>query len=257
MKQHRNPFTLMELLIVMILTGLLIGVTMPSFSKISTGQKLTQAAAEISGQISIARAYALANHCYTAVIIPTIEELRDNLPGERDKKDTSLLADYYNTTCRIGVITKKDKEFFFVMWMPGSSWVRLPQGTIFDEKEPVKNSIKETLQGVYCGALRRFYEGAKKERQPDSENVFDASQCIVIQPNGQLLTRSGVLSDEDEEDDDLDKTGDEIEITLTDGLFDKGRKDIRLLPRAKNTQVYLTLTVDTMTGRITQETKNR
>ncbi len=257
MKQHRNPFTLMELLIVMILTGLLIGVTMPSFSKISTGQKLTQAASEITGQISIARAYALANHCYTAVIIPTMDELRDNLPGERNEKDTSLLADYYNTTCRIGVITKKDKEFFFVMWMPGSSWVRLPQGTIFDEKSAVKNSIKEPIQGVYCGAMRRFYEGAKKERQLDSGDVFDASQCIVIQPNGQLLTQSDVLSDEDEEDEDLDKSGDEIEISLTDGLFDKGRKDIRLLPRAKNTQVYLTLTVDTLTGRITQETENR
>ena len=217
---RNRSFTLIELIVVMILMGMLIGITVPSFTRISRSKVLTHATQEIAGQIAIARNYALTNHCYVAVIFPRMEELRKNdLDGDRTDKDSSKLAGYYNA-----IISDNDAHF-----------------SVLDR--PIKN--------VHVGNLRRIYETfSDDDLFSDSDCKIDFERYVIISPNGQLYTSSN-------QEDLVDQGSKEdiLEIYVTEGYFDPHLKDLRLTPRAKNQQVYQIMKISGLSGRVTYETE--
>ncbi len=238
MKQSKN-FTLMELIIVMILTGLLIGVALPSFSKIATGQQLTLAGNEVAGEIAIARAYAIANHCDVALVFPTVAELQS------DEADKTALRGYYNATCRAAIVTKKtNNEYHFVMWLPGSRWIRLPENTLFEEAGSDSDFDKwnSKLQGVYMGALMRLKETSNNASE-DSGKTENLERYLVIQSNGQVVKPKA-------------ETGNgeyKFVLRLIEGSIKAGSDGkIQQNKRPSGEYAYLTLSVDTLNGRVNQ-----
>lgn len=250
---RNRSFTLIELIVVMILMGMLIGITVPSFTRISRSKVLTHATQEIAGQIAIARNYALTNHCYVAVIFPRMEELRKNdLDGDRTDKDSSKLAGYYNASCRTALVTKTStNEFYFVMWLPNSDWVRLPEGSIISDNDAHFSVLDRPIKNVHVGNLRRIYETySDDDLFSDSDCKIDFERYVIISPNGQLYTSSN-------QEDLVDQGSKEdiLEIYVTEGYFDPHLKDLRLTPRAKNQQVYQIMKISGLSGRVTYETE--
>lgn len=239
MKHSRQHFfTLVELITVMILMGILLVVTLPSFNNLTKGHILTHAAQEVAGQISIARSYALANHCYMAVVFPTMDELH-KLDGSSSLMDSSPLASYYNTSCRIALVIKNsDDEYEFVMWKPDSNWVLLPEGSVIPEEDVNFRTMSKKLKNVRLGDLSRLYTQSPKDNV--LQKTLDISRYIIIRPNGQLVIDGNTTSVDGDNS---------ILIRVTDGGFNPLTGKIEITKRNNSVQVYQGVKIDPLTGR--------
>ncbi len=247
---RRNCFTLMELIVVMILVGLLLGVAMPSFSKASVGQNLTNAASEVAGQIAIARAYSQANMCYTAIIFPEKSQL-ESLLGPGKKLGDTMLSEYVEASFRIAVVHRDDKDsYHFVMWMPGSSWQRLPQGAILSDKSSDFPTYDASVENVFGGALSTV--GGNKTEDHSTGARFTSDRFIVINPDGNL-----VAPEANDDEKEASTKFNRLKVAFTDGVFNRATNTMRLLPRAPGKQAYLVLDIDCLTGRARQKTDIR
>lgn len=236
MKRTRQDFTLIELLMVMVLMGLLIGVAMPAFTEANKGKNQTLSATEISGQLQIARAYALANHCYTAVIFPQMDEIHTAMNGkDKDELDKSYVSSYYNASCRIAIVVKNDAgNFYFVCWMPDGDWRLLGKGTMIpDGTNNFTSSKSNALVGVPFGSLSRVLETSTSETAiVDEDFSTDIKRYIVFRPNGQVVNNNS----------------EDLTIRITDGGYNIISKKLQLRPR-KTGQHYLVMTLNGMTGK--------
>ena len=90
---RKRNFTLVELIVVMIIMTMMLVVALPAFTHLGKGYKLTEAAQEVNGQISIAKSYAIANHCYMAVVFPRKVNWTA-LPDRRQQKKIPRSPDF-------------------------------------------------------------------------------------------------------------------------------------------------------------------
>ena len=105
------PFTLVELMVVLIIIGILMAALAPAFNRLMTGNAVGAAERMISGQLSLARAEAARRRCDVAIVIYDDHDYDPNLP-----KSSSFRAAYKpNDTWK---------------WLPGSQETWLPTGAI-------------------------------------------------------------------------------------------------------------------------------
>lgn len=232
---RKHHFTIIELIIVMIIMTMMLVIALPAFTHLNKDYKQQQAIQEVGGQISIAKSYAMANHCYMAVVFPQKHEL-DKLPGSSDDKDASALSSYYNTSCRIALVIKEDNgNFRFVMWMPDSNWLILPENTIIGESNSDFKPMNKKLKGVRMGDLVKIYKNSPSDS--DMNLKMDLERYVVVTPEGQLVidgnTDSGL-----------------IKIRITDGAYNRQTGKITLFERSKGKQIYQTIEIDPLTCRI-------
>ncbi len=239
-------FTLIELLVVMGLMGILLAVAMPSFGEIMRGRAQTQACTEIAGQLQLARNYAIQNHCYTAVVFPTMNELMSELKnGSANEKYESGLVNYFNAACRVAIIAKDTNgKYNFVMWMPGGEWVRLPKGAAIMDGSSNFDTLSQKLRDVQIGVLERLYrKDLKKDSMvSDADVIVDMARYVAFRPNGQII-----MSAKEE----TDSASGQLKIRVADAGFDYAKKKLVQLKRNK-TYFYQCLLVDPLTGRTKQ-----
>lgn len=245
---RKHNFTMVELIIVMIIMAFMLSLTLPSFTHLGKGHKLTQAAQEVIGQVSIAKAYALANHCYVAVVFPTEAELK-NLPGSESQKNNSPLPGYYNASCRIAVITKSsENEYEFVMWKPDSNWVLLPDNTVIYDKSDTYSfgEMQRKLKDVRLGELTKLY---KAPSDSDLNEKMDLSRFLIITPEGQIATDENNKSSAQITTDDTEDVPKIVRICLTEGSYNRSKKEILLFERSKGKQIFQNIEFDPLTTR--------
>lgn len=229
---RKYNFTIVELIVVMLIMTLMLTATLPMFTQLGKGYKMTQAAQEIIGQISIAKAYAMANHCHVAVIFPQKSDFA-GFPGVETARDSSPLSSYYNAACRIAIVTKNsNSEYEFVMWKPDSNWVFLPEGTILCTADSDFSTTLEPLEGVRLGELVKHYE-----RNPSTEainTVCTVKRHIIITPEGQIATN----------DNQNNQSNQEIEIRIMEGGFNKSAGRIIQYERIQGKNAYQKIKID-------------
>lgn len=240
--QRKHNFSIIELLVVMIIMSILLAVALPSFTHLGKSHKLTQAAQDISGQIAIARSYAIANHCSMAVVFPQKNELE----GKFKIDDDSTLPNFYNASCRIALVTKNDDGYYeFVMWKPDSNWLILPESTFIPDGTENFGTMGDKLKNVRIGDLAKL-----SERSPSEETLkttVDIERYIIINSDGQLII----------DDNDKNTTSAEfsdgankvIRIRVTEGGYDRATKDFIFYERSKGKQFYQYVEIDPLTGR--------
>lgn len=233
---RKRNFTLIELIVVMIIMAIMLVITLPSFTHLNKDYKLTQAIQEVGGQIAIAKSYAMANHCYMAVVFPQQSEL-EKLPGSNDDKDDSAISSYYNASCRIALVVKDDKnDYRFVMWMPESNWVILPESTIIGEDAADFKVRKKKLKDVRMGDLTKIYKATPSDS--DMELKMDIERYLIITPDGKLdLSYAG-------------NTPDKVTLRVTNGGFNRQTRKLDLFERSKGKQIYQILEIDPLTCRV-------
>lgn len=145
-----RQFTLLELLIVIGIIMIMLGITMPAFRNMASGNAVNVTASTLIGQLNLARAAAISEQKYIAVIMPGRYFVKPNGTGT-----SSETVDEYNfKSYRIGIVTPDNAQnkFHVSAWYPGSAWKFLPNGAVIAE---ANNEYKHT--GTSASAGREMY----------------------------------------------------------------------------------------------------
>jgi len=112
-RNRKNNFSLIELISVLAITGIFLGLALPSMDTILRGQSTEQAAINFSSVLNAVRSYAISNRKYVALIIPSKDS---NLPDEYKNS-------YENKSYRPCVV---DRSMNFMYWVRDNKWEFLP-----------------------------------------------------------------------------------------------------------------------------------
>ncbi len=117
-----RPFSLVELLVVMVIMGLMLGMFLPVFDSMTSSSKLNSSVRLIGSQLNLARQYAQSNREYVALVIPG--ELTNVSPVENpalDLDDEKKFRAY-----RLATVTLSGATYSFTGWIGGTKWEYLP-----------------------------------------------------------------------------------------------------------------------------------
>ncbi len=129
MKRTRQ-FTLIELLLVIGIMILIMGLTVPSFRRMASGNAVNASARMLAGQLNLARAAAIAEQRYIAIIMPGNSFKKPDASGASGNSTD----EYHYRSFRVGVVTPiSDYEFKLLEWYPGANWTFLPRGAVIAE----------------------------------------------------------------------------------------------------------------------------
>ncbi len=136
--KRRSTFTIIELLLVISIAGLMLTVAVPAFSRMLKGSASGIAVRELMGKLNAARAYAVANKTYVAVVFPTDD-------------DANLRKRHGYRSYRVcEVRTNSEQQFTFLRWIPRENWNFFPQGIILGynvKKATTPRSTTEKPEG--------------------------------------------------------------------------------------------------------------
>jgi prepilin-type N-terminal cleavage/methylation domain-containing protein len=166
-------FTLVELLMVILVIGVLMGIGLPAFNRMMTGQGVNGGARQVGGMIKMTRAYAVGNSKYAAVIFPTNDSIFTGV---------DIPLKYYFTSYRPCEVTYDGSTCKFVRWIPATKWNFVPTGTVIDfyddtsgDHITVKNG--KAVEEVDFSDIEGVASGANDVDVP-------ATAAIVFKPSG-------------------------------------------------------------------------
>ena len=99
------------MLVVLVIVAIVLGLAMPAFEKITVGTGVNAGSRAITGQLRLARQYAIANRKKIAVIMPAAD-------FDKDRLYTSMRA------CQQSPSTGN------YTWVPETNWEFLPTGAV-------------------------------------------------------------------------------------------------------------------------------
>lgn len=110
---RKNRFTLIEMLVVLVISGILLGLAIPAFEKLTVGSGVDAASRMVGGTLRLTRQYAIVHRQRIALLIPQVAE-------------TNGTARQF-TQFRACEVTAGGQ---WVAWIPNTKWETLPVGAI-------------------------------------------------------------------------------------------------------------------------------
>ena len=162
-----SGFTLVELLVVLAIMVIIMGFSVPMFSKMSFGNAVDGSSRMISSQLSLARAEAVAKRQYIAIVMPG-KDFKQPEDGEK--------TDEYNfRSFRAAIVeaTDESKEFDFVKWFPGTEWTFLPKGAVIAEADGDGVTTSSSDTGVEC---LEDYNGTELKSRHVTDKWLDSNK---------------------------------------------------------------------------------
>ena len=182
-----RPFTLVELLTVTIIMTVIVGVTVPAYNRLMTGNAVNYGNRIITSQLNMARTRACQKRRPVAVLFP----------------DTTLDGDYNENlvdavalrTFRCAYVKKEGADWVFQEWVEGSKWQHLPMGAFFPTIDAVQADAQDTTNGLIASAVvKGVYDGIKDpdvtpQTEDDEKDLLfkgkkDFPLAIIFQANG-------------------------------------------------------------------------
>lgn len=223
-RKEQRQFTMLELLIVIGIMMILMSLAVPGFRRLVSGKAVNAAASMLSGQLALARAAAIAEQRYIAVIMPGAHFQAPDSAAD----DGTTYDEYHFRSFRIGIVEKgtDNNQFKLVSWYPDSKWTFLPVGAILAEcndtgvADPASNDIELfgprgdrkvnlnwrkdnegnlKLNGDTSSNSCYVIDGGtenEKKLVPDedkSHNVANgySARCVVFSPKGRCCSTDG------------------------------------------------------------------
>ena len=119
--QTYRQFTLIELLTVVAIIAMLVGITVPIYNRLMTGNAVSYANRIITSQLNMARTYACSRRVDVAVIF-----LDHAITYNAVLDDPVALRTY-----RTAIVRLNGSTWEFVKWVPGTNWQYLPSKAAF------------------------------------------------------------------------------------------------------------------------------
>jgi prepilin-type N-terminal cleavage/methylation domain-containing protein len=116
------PFTLIELLTVMLIVGILLAVTVPVLVKITSGSSVEAASRMVGSQLRLARQEAISKRKTVAVLFPTA----NSATGDA----TSYVA---FRPCIVTRATSGTADYVWQEWVTNAAWSFAPIGAVVAE----------------------------------------------------------------------------------------------------------------------------
>jgi len=116
MMQQKRNYTLVELLVVIGIIGILFGIALPAFNRLTQGNKVTAAARNLNTAISQARSLAIMQRQYVALLLPT--------------SASGLPSSYFFKSYRLCYVTYDGSTYKFSKWTDDGVWRFFPAGAI-------------------------------------------------------------------------------------------------------------------------------
>ena len=178
MRRHAaaRPFTLIELIAVMGVMILLAAVAIPAYSSLFSGRKTTLAANQLNGAVMEARAHAVSVKNYTALVF-----VKD---GNEGYKSFRMAEVYHNPDT-------DNTEFIWCRWVPGSSFVLLPENTMIpDSENDIGTTSPSSAGNMGHNPLPEVTDLPTSKNEPEAmPNSKSSAPAILFKPNGQLATK--------------------------------------------------------------------
>lgn len=242
-RKEQRQFTMLELLIVIGIMMILMSLAVPGFRRLVSGKAVNAAASMLSGQLALARAAAIAEQRYIAVIMPGA-----HFKAPDSAADSGTTYDEYHfRSFRIGIVEKgaAANQFKLVSWYPDSKWTFLPVGAILAEcnETGVADSASNDIElfgprgnrmvnlnwmsdgkldgdtsSNSCYVIDGGTENEKKLVPGKTHDAYNASaRCVVFSPKGRCCSTDGT-----------DTVFDNRYITLVEGnVAEHGSADYR------------------------------
>jgi type II secretory pathway pseudopilin PulG len=184
----RHQYTIIELLVVLVIAGLLTGVTITGIKGALARQGAAGAVRTLSSKISLARSFAVSRNRYVALLLPDDTGLNGDLNGASKHNDpietgntNNFSNDYFFTQTRLCYVNKdtsvSPSVYNFDRWVDGYEWQKLPSKTIafiVSEADSPEDSNSTPV----------------KEIDGDTNKQ---SSAIIFNPSGALINASDVI----------------------------------------------------------------
>ena len=179
---RRRPvrhFTLLELIVVMGILVLLSAVAIPAYSSLFSGRKTTLAANKLNGAVMEARAYAVSNKVYTALVF-----LQEKVSSNSSVKGyvRFRLAELYHDP------ESTDNQYIWSRWANGSDYVLLPENTMIPSESRYFGTTSGEDSGTPSGSLINVDFSHMSSKNLPTGLSTSGAKCIIFRPNGQLAS---------------------------------------------------------------------
>ena len=192
----RHHYTIVELLVVLVIAGLLTGMTVSGIKGALARQGATGAVRTLANKISLAQSFAVSRNRHVALIVPDHEDINTDLknPSEPEHKyevaNSSTGTSIWNgefLSCfrknRLCYVTKDSSVsptvYKFDRWVDGYEWQTLPSKTVafITNESTVDNSTPKQVEDI-----------------PDpTDGDPEKSTALIFKPSGGLVSASSVV----------------------------------------------------------------
>ena len=137
----KKHFSLVELLLVMVITVIMLGIVIPTFHKITKGVSVEMAARQLGAQLKAVREYAITNREYVALIMEAVNVPSPQLPfGYKFVAYRACIVTKNGSNWSAGGDGSNDSD-----WVYGERWEFLPEGA---QIEDMSNFDGDEVSGV-------------------------------------------------------------------------------------------------------------
>ena len=191
----RHHYTIVELLVVLVIAGLLTGMTMSGIKGALARQGATGAVRTLANKISLAQSFAVSRNRHVALIVPDYDQVNINPSGGvyaiSDKTNANTWNNY--TSCftknRLCYVTKEaDDSYKFDRWVDGYEWQTLPSKTvafISEKTDGSDSSIKSVPVQV---------TNVPDPTHPaEPPTAFKPSTALIFKPSGGLVNAQQII----------------------------------------------------------------
>ncbi len=134
-KRLIHQYTIIELLVVLVIAGLLAGITIGGIKGALARQGAAGGVRTLAAKISLAQSFAVSKNRHVALLMPDDDGFNVSLNGstasnnpiKTNNTNTTSLASYLFTQNRMCYVTE---NYDFDHWVEGYEWQKLPSKTI-------------------------------------------------------------------------------------------------------------------------------
>ena len=206
----KHQYTIIELLVVLVIVGLLTGITMSGINGALARQGATGAVRTLATKISLAQSFAVSKNRYVALLVPDRDDVNNADLNNPTKPDDEYVVEvnntgvwnnesFYFTKNRLCYVTKDSSGdptvYKFDRWVEGYEWQKLPSKTIafITQESKVDNSEPAQVEEVPDPT-----EPAQVEEVPDPTDPHDpiptySSTALIFKPSGALVDARHVI----------------------------------------------------------------